>query len=62
MAVAGLLYFAYFSIKAQRNLLGELCVTGRIILKCTLKKYGSKMWIRFMWLEILSSGGLLLTW
>jgi hypothetical protein len=31
----------------------------KIILKCTLKKQGAKMWTGFIWLRIKISGGLI---
>jgi hypothetical protein len=34
-------------------------VNGRIILKWMLRKYGERVWIRFMWLMIGTDGGLL---
>jgi hypothetical protein len=30
----------------------DLCVDGKIILKWILGKYGSRMWIGFMWVRM----------
>jgi hypothetical protein len=43
-----------------RGKLGDLGIKGRIILKYILKKQGVKM-TGFMWLRVVSSGGLLWT-
>jgi hypothetical protein len=42
------------------NLKGrDLVISGRVILKWFLKKYGVRMWTGFIWLRIRSSGRLL---
>jgi hypothetical protein len=37
----------------------ELGVDGRIILEWILGKYCGKLWTRFIWLRIVTGGGLL---
>jgi hypothetical protein len=44
-----------------KELLGDLGVDGRIILKCMLKELDARVWDGFIWLLIGSGGWLLLT-
>jgi hypothetical protein len=37
----------------------DLCVDERIILEWILGKYGGKVWTRYIWLRIGTSGGIL---
>jgi hypothetical protein len=41
-----------------RNYLEDLSEDGKVILKCTFRKYGVRMWIGFIWLRLVSSGWL----
>jgi hypothetical protein len=43
----------------EKDMLGELGVDGRIILKLILKNYDVRMWTRFVWFRIESSSRLL---
>jgi hypothetical protein len=43
----------------EKDMLGELGVDGRIILKLILKNYDVWLWARFMWFRIESSSRLL---
>jgi hypothetical protein len=42
-----------------RDHLENIDVDGRVILKWILKKYGGRVYTRFIWLGIGTSGGLL---
>jgi hypothetical protein len=43
----------------ERDHLEDLGVDGKIILEWILGNYGGKVWTRFIWLRIGTSGGLL---
>jgi hypothetical protein len=42
-----------------RDLFEDQGVNERIVFKCTLKKYGRRMWASFIWFWIETRGGLL---
>jgi hypothetical protein len=44
---------------AEMRKLERIDIDGRIILESILRKQGWKMWARFIWLRIKTSGGLL---
>jgi hypothetical protein len=53
-----------YKVLAEKNLKEtdhskELNVDGKIILEWVFRKSGGKVWIRFIWLRIGTSGGLL---
>jgi hypothetical protein len=43
----------------ERDHWEDLDISGRIILKCVLEKWGGLIWTGFIWPRILTSGGLL---
>jgi hypothetical protein len=42
----------------ERDLFEDQSVDGRIVFKCSLKKYRRRMWASFIWFWIGTRGGL----
>jgi hypothetical protein len=49
----------WFESLKERDHSEDLGIDGRIILRMILRKYSLRFWIGFIWLKIMTGGGLL---
>ena len=49
----------WWGILKEKDILGDVCVNGRLVSEWTSKKFDERMWTGLIWHRIRTGGGLL---